>query len=123
MPKVLTSEKDVGPPERRDMGEKMVGGIEPFAAPGLNGMAKVQGVPVDDDGGEQVEAGDPVMLTLRRAVADFALTADAQGIFQRMMCLAFVEADLCTALHADVEYPFDDEQRPLDPAHLAQLGG
>ncbi|CAH0499225.1 hypothetical protein NVSP9465_04324 [Novosphingobium sp. CECT 9465] len=26
------------------MGEKMVGGIEPFAAPGLNGMAKVQGV-------------------------------------------------------------------------------
>src|SRR3546814_1503491 len=70
------------------MGEKMVGGIEPFAVPGLNGMAKVQGVPVDDDGGEQVEAGDPVMLTLRRAVADFALTADAQGIFQRMMCLA-----------------------------------
>src|SRR3546814_9675501 len=105
------------------MGEKMVGGIEPFAVPGLNGMAKVQGVPVDDDGGEQVEAGDPVMLTLRRAVADFALTADAQGIFQRMMCLALVEADLCTALHADVEYPFDDEQRPLDPAHLAQRGG
>ena len=57
------------------MGEKMVGGIEPFAAPGLNGMAKVQGVPVDDDGGEQVEAGDPVMLTLRRAVADFASAA------------------------------------------------
>src|SRR3546814_5386100 len=40
-----------------------------------------------------------------------------------MMCLALVEADLCTALHADVEYPFDDEQRPLDPAHLAQRGG
>src|SRR3546814_9129756 len=63
------------------------------------------------------------MRTLRRAGADFALTADAQGIFQRMMCLALVEADLCTALHADVEYPFDDEQRPLDTAHLAQRGG
>src|SRR3546814_16330505 len=63
------------------------------------------------------------MLALRRAFADFALTADAQGICQRMMCLALVEADLCTALHADVEYPFDDAQRPLDPAHLAQRGG
>src|SRR3546814_20459474 len=86
-------------------------------------MAKVQGVPVDDNGGEQVEAGDPVMLTLSRPVADFALTADAQGILQRMMCLALVETDLCTALHACVDYPFDDEQRPLDPAHLAQRGG
>ena len=49
------------------------------------------------------------MLTLRRAVADFALTANAQGIFQRMMCLTFVEAHLCTALHTGVENPFDDE--------------
>lgn len=45
-PKVFASEEDVCPSERRNMGEKMVGGIEPFAAPGLNGMAKVQGVPV-----------------------------------------------------------------------------
>ena len=97
------------------MGEKMVGGIEPFAAPGLNGMAKVQGVPVDDDGGEQVEAGDPVMLTLRRAVADFALTADAQGIFQRMMCLAFVEADLCTALAKGPDAAGADPRRWLGP--------
>ena len=58
------------------MGEKMVGGIEPFSAPGLNGMAKVQGVPVDDDGGEQVEAGDAVMLPLCRTVADLALATD-----------------------------------------------
>src|SRR3546814_4116493 len=81
-------------------------------------MAKVQGVPVDDDGGEQVEAGDPVMLTLRRAVVDFALTADVQGIFQRMICLALVEADLCTALHADVEYPLDRKSTRLNSRHL-----
>ena len=55
------------------MSKKMVGSIEPFAATGFDGMAKVQGVPIDDDGGEQVETGDPVMLPLRPAVADFAL--------------------------------------------------
>lgn len=41
----------MGPSERRDMGEKMVGSIEPFAAPGLNGVSEMQGVPIDDDGG------------------------------------------------------------------------
>ena len=43
---------------------------------GLDGMAEMQGVPVDDDGGEQVEAGDAVMLPLCRTVADLALATD-----------------------------------------------
>jgi hypothetical protein len=72
------------------MGEKMVGGIQPFASSGFDGMAEVQGVPVDDDGGEQVESGDPVVLTLGGAVADLALAADAQGILQCMVRFAFV---------------------------------
>lgn len=104
------------------MGEKMVGGIQPFASSGFDGMTEVQGVPVDDDGGEQVESGDPVVLTLGGAVADLALAADAQGILQCMVRFAFVEADLRSALHAGIEYPFDDEQRPLDPTNLAQCG-
>ncbi len=37
------------------MGEKMVGRIQSFATPCLHGMAKMQRVPVDNDGGEQVE--------------------------------------------------------------------
>ena len=46
------------------MGEKAVGRIKPFAASGFDGMAEMHGVPVDDDGGEQVEARDPVVLAL-----------------------------------------------------------
>lgn len=85
-------------------------------------MAEMQGVPVDDDGGEQVEARDPIVLALGGAVADLALPANAQGVLECMVCLALVEANLGTALHAGIENPFDDEQRPLDPADLAQCG-
>ena len=44
------------------MGEKVIGRIKPFATPSFDGMAEMQGVPVDDDGGEQVKASDPVVL-------------------------------------------------------------
>jgi hypothetical protein len=37
------------------------------------------GVPVNDDGGEQVQACHAEVLTLGCAVADFALAPDAQG--------------------------------------------
>ena len=57
--------------------QQMVRGIKPFASAGFDGMAEMQGVPVDDDGGEQVEAGDAVMLPFCRTVADFALATDA----------------------------------------------
>ena len=83
----------------------------------------MQSVPVDDDGGEQIEARDPVVLALGSAVAHLALAADPQGILQRVVRLALVEADLGAALHARVEDPFDDEQRALDPADLAQGRG
>jgi len=75
------------PSERGDMGEQVVGRIQPLATSGLDGMAEMQGVPVDDDGGEQVEARDPVVLALGGAVADLALPADAQGILQRVVRL------------------------------------
>ncbi len=51
------------------MGEKVVGRIESFAASGFDSMAEMQGVPVDDDGGEQVEARDPIMLARRPNLA------------------------------------------------------
>ena len=102
------------------MGEQVVRRIQPFASPGLDGMAEMQGVPVDDDRGQQVESGDPVVLSFGGAVADFALTADAQGVLERVVCFALVEADLGTALHAGIENPFDNEQGALDPTDLAQ---
>lgn len=49
------------------------------------------------------------MLAFGGALADFTLAANAQSIFQRVMCFAFVEPDLSAALHVGVEQPFDDE--------------
>ena len=81
------------------------------------------GVPVDDDGGEQVEACHAEVLPFCCAVADFALAADAEGVFQGVMRLAFVQPDLGAALHVGVEQPVDDEERPLDPSDFPESNG
>lgn len=72
----------------------MVRRIQSSATPCLDGTTEVQSVPVDDDGGEEIEAGDPVMLALGGAVAELALAVDVQGVLQCVGRLAFVEADL-----------------------------
>ncbi len=65
--------------------------IESFASPFGDRVADVDGVPVDDDCGVQVETSNPVMLPFGGAVTDFALAADAQRILESMVSLALVE--------------------------------
>jgi hypothetical protein len=79
-------------------------------------LTKVFAVPVYDDGSEKVEARYAEMLPFGGAVADFTLATDAQGIFQCVMCLAFVQTDLGAALHIGVDQPVDDEQRSFHPS-------
>ena len=55
-------------------------------------FAEMGGIPVNDDGGEQVEAGHAVVLALAGAVADFALAPDPEGVLERVMSLALVQA-------------------------------
>ena len=97
--------------------------IQPRPLPRGHGLAEVLGVPVDDDGGEQVETGHAIVLPLGGTVADFALPPDAQGVFKGVMGLTLVQADLGPALHVCVEQPFDDEERTLDAANFAQRQG
>lgn len=40
-------------------------------------VAEMEGVPVDDNGGEQVEPGYPVVLALGGSVTNFPLATDA----------------------------------------------
>lgn len=42
-------------------------------------LPEMFGVPVDDDGGEQIEACHSEVLPFGGPVADFALAADAEG--------------------------------------------
>jgi len=44
-------------------------------------LPEVLGVPVDDDGGQQVQPCHTVVLTFDGPIADFALPPDAQGVF------------------------------------------
>ena len=97
--------------------------IQPGPLPRGDGLTEVLGVPVDDDGGEQVETGHAVVLSLCGAIADFALPPDAQGVFQGVVCLALVQADLGPALHVGIEEPLDDEECALDAAYFAERDG
>ena len=97
---------------------------------GLNGQAGVfplsdrfvemGSIPVNDDGGEQVEASHAVVLALAGAVADFALAADAQRVLEGVVCLALVQASVGPALHTGVEQPVDDEERSFDPSDFTE---
>ena len=87
-----------------------------------DGFAQSDRVPVDDNDGEQIEARDAVVLALRGAVSDLALTPDPQGVLQRMMRLALVETELGAPLHAGVERPVDHEQCALDAARSFRRG-
>ena len=57
-------------------------------------FSQTYGIPVDDDGGEQVEPGHAVVLALARAVADFALASDPEGVLEGMMRLPLVQSEL-----------------------------
>ena len=94
--------------------------IQPGPLPRGDGLTEVFGVPVDDDGGEQVEAGHAVVLTLGGTVADFALPPDAQGVFQGVMRFTLVQANLGPPLHVGVEEPFDDEEGALNAVDFAE---
>jgi hypothetical protein len=83
-------------------------------------LPEVLGVPVDDDGGQQVQPCHTVVLTFDGPIADFALPPDAQGVFQGVMGLALVEANLGTTLHVGIKQPIDDEERALDAADFTQ---
>lgn len=102
------------------MSQKAGRAVETGAAAACNGLPEMLGVPVDYDGGEQIEACHAEVLPFGRPVADFTLATDAERVLEGMMGLALVQADLGAALHVCIEQPLDDEERPLDPSDFTQ---
>ena len=100
------------------MRQKVWRTVEACALPCCNCAAKMFGVPINDDRGQQVQPGHAIVLSFRGSVSDFTLATDTEGVFQRMMCLTLVQADLCTALHIGIQQPIDNEQGALDPPDL-----
>jgi hypothetical protein len=63
------------------------------------------------------------MLALRCTIPDLALPPDAEGVFQRMMGLAFVQADLRASLHIGIKQPIDDKKCSFDPSDFPKGDG
>ena len=76
------------------MGEELGGGVDAGLLAGQDRLAQLQRVPVDDDGGEQVEAGDAVVLTFAGAVAQFAALMEVDGTLEGVVGFSFVQAGL-----------------------------
>ncbi len=92
------------PSERRGVRQKIGRAVQSFAFSVVDRLAEMLGVPVDDDGGEQIEACHSEVLAFGGAVADFTLATDAKGVFQGMMGLTLVQPDLGTALHVGIAH-------------------
>ena len=73
------------------MGEQLRGGVDAGLFAGQDRLAQLQRVPVNDDSGEQVEAGDTVVLTFAGAVAQFAALVEVDGALQGVMGFSFVQ--------------------------------
>ena len=105
------------------MGQELGLDGQPGVFPLSDRFAEMGGIPVNDDGGEQVEPGHAAVLALARAVADFALASDPERVLERVMSLALVQAGVGSALHIGVEQPVDDEERSFDPSDFAESDG
>ena len=113
----------MGPPKGCDVAQEFGLDYRPGVFPMSDRFAEMGGIPVNDDGGEQVEPGHSVVLALARAVADFALAPDSERVLERMMSLALVQAGVGPVLHIGVEQPVDDEERSLEPSDFAESDG
>ena len=119
-PPVFAGEQDVSPPKGRDVGQELGLNGQSGVFPLSDRFVEMGGIPVNDDGGEQVEPSHAIVLVLAGAVADFALAPDAQRVLERVMSLALVQAGVGPALHIGVEQPVDDEERTFDPSDFTE---
>ena len=76
------------------MGEKLVGDGFTARAQLVDGAPEIDGVPEDDRGDCEIEAGSAVALIFECAVADFAETMEENGSGERVARLAFVEREM-----------------------------
>ena len=89
------------------MGQEFVRDLEPGLPPREDGVAELQRVPVDDDRGQQVEAGDPVVLPFPGSVPQFPALVEVDGALEGMVRLALVQSDQGAPAHVGVRGPLE----------------
>ena len=78
------------------MGQELGLDCQAGVFPLFDRFVEMGGIPVNDDGGEEVEPSRAVALSLAGAVAAFVLASDPQRVLERVMSLAFVQAGVGT---------------------------
>ena len=86
-PSVFAVDQEMSPSESRGMRHELGGNGQAGAPSAGDRFAQPGCVPVNDDGGEQVEACHALVLALRAVVADLPLALDAQGVLPGAMGL------------------------------------
>ena len=94
------------------MGDEIIGDVLGLAH-GFDGAGEVAGVPEDDGGDDQVEAGGAVLLVLEGPVADFTQPVNEDRPGKAVSGFAFVEFLAGLTAKFRVLQPVEGEQRPL----------
>ena len=81
---------------------------------------QLQRIPVDDDGGQQIEPSHAVVLTLAGAVTQFAALVEVDGTLQGVVGFSLVQAVLGAPTHGGVGDPVDHEQGSVRRGRLRE---
>ena len=111
------------PAERRDVGDKFVGHCLATGAQFLHGAPEIDGVPEDDGGDGEIEAGRAVTLVFKGSVADFAEPVKEYRSGKGVPRLALVEAGVRPPPQGGVADPVEGEQRALQTANFPDGSG
>ena len=101
------------------MRQEIIGNGRVLGTQVLDGLVEIDGVPVNDDGGDEAEPGGAEALVLEGAVADFALAMEEHGPAQGIAGLALVKPGIAALAQSGVGQPLQGEQGSLDPPKCA----
>jgi hypothetical protein len=93
------------PSEGRDVREEIVRNNDTPGMPVLDGAVEVDGVPVDDRGGDEAQAGCPEALILEGPITDFALAVEEDRTAQGVAGLTLFEAGMAALAQLGIGQP------------------
>lgn len=96
-PEVIARQADVVPAEWRDVLEETVWNGGSRAAQIFRGASEIDGVPIDDRRGDEVEAGRAIALVFEGAVGEPPLLVQKDGLIEGMARLALVQTRVTSA--------------------------
>ena len=111
------------PAEGGDVRKEVVRNDLTPAAERVGSPGEIDGVPQDDGGSDEVEAGGAVALVLESTIAQLAETVEEHGPFEGVVRLALVQTAVAAAAEGGILEPIEREEGALDPAELAQRLG